>query len=210
MVKRLLADSPRRLPDGAGERLLRYSKLILRYRDTARLTSLRSRKQIEEVLIAESLQLLRLLSPGEKTTVADVGTGAGIPGIVLAIAEPALELTLFERSARKAAFLRIALAELGLAEVEVVQEDVSRLPQGLYSFEVVVSRGAAPLPRLLGLAAKLLAEGGCLLGFTSEEGRRRMAAQLAPGFQPDKMVDYRLSGGRRGLIYALRFSGEPR
>lgn len=203
-------ESPRELVDDAAGKLLDYSRLILRYRNLAGLTSLRSRRQVEQVLIAESLQLLRLLPAGQEDTLADVGAGAGVPGIVLAIAEPALKLSLFERSSRKAAFLRIAVAELGLSNAQVVEKDVALLPDGAFEFRAVASRGAVPLPRLLPLAAKLLVPGGRLLGFTRDERRLRTETRLGHGFEPDRVLNYCLSNGRSGFVYALTFSGEAR
>ncbi len=204
----ILRESPRSLPNGSAEKLLAFSELILRYRSSARLTSLHSQEEVLEVLILESLQLLPFLDPGEEATLADLGTGAGIPGIVLAIAEPALKLTLIERSSRKAAFLRIALAELDLHGAQVLEQDVGVLTAGTYTFDIVVSRGAIPLRRLLPLAGKLLAGGGRLLGFVSDAERKDFENHLTGGFQLDRMLRYHVRSGRSGFVYALNYAGE--
>jgi 16S rRNA (guanine527-N7)-methyltransferase len=101
-----------------------------------------------------------LLPPGAR--VLDVGSGAGLPGIVLAVARPDLEVTLLEPLARRATFLDEVVAELGLSTVAVVrgraEEQASRL-----RFPVVTARAVAPLDRLVRWCLPLLEAGGRLL-----------------------------------------------
>jgi 16S rRNA (guanine527-N7)-methyltransferase len=101
-----------------------------------------------------------LIEPG--TRVLDVGSGAGLPGIVLAVARPDLELTLLEPLARRATFLDEVVRELGLSTVTVVrgraEEQASRL-----RFPVVTARAVAPLDRLARWCLPLLEPGGRLL-----------------------------------------------
>jgi 16S rRNA (guanine527-N7)-methyltransferase len=95
-------------------------------------------------------------------TLLDVGSGAGLPGIPLAIARPDLAVTLLDSSEKKAAFLRQSKAELGLANVEVVCERVEDWrPAGL--FDVVVSRAFAEIAEFVAQSQHLVAPGGTLL-----------------------------------------------
>jgi len=112
--------------------------------------------------IEESLDLipLRVWIPGER--VIDLGSGAGVPGIPLAIAQPQLRLLLVERDQAKAAFLRSALGQLELVGVQVLGVNAADLVRRV-DFEpadVFVSRAAIPVPALLPLASRLLRSGG--------------------------------------------------
>jgi 16S rRNA (guanine527-N7)-methyltransferase len=95
-------------------------------------------------------------------TLLDVGTGAGLPGIPLAIARPDLAVTLLDASHKKATFLRQAKAELELANVEVACERVEKWHPAA-AFDVVVSRAFAELADFVAQAAHLVAPGGAML-----------------------------------------------
>jgi 16S rRNA (guanine527-N7)-methyltransferase len=95
-------------------------------------------------------------------SVADLGSGAGLPGLVVAIARPDVRVTLIEPMARRTAFLEEAVEVLGLEGVAVVRgraEDWS----GVERFDVVTARALAPLPKLLRWALPLVAPGGAVL-----------------------------------------------
>lgn len=104
--------------------------------------------------------LERLLPEG--ASVADVGSGAGLPGIVLAIARPDLRLTLIEPLLRRTVFLEEVSADLGLTNVEVVRGRADAL-HGVRSFDVVTSRAVAPLERLLRWSMPLVASDGAMV-----------------------------------------------
>lgn len=95
-------------------------------------------------------------------TVCDLGSGAGLPGLVLAIARPDLRVTLVEPLLRRTTFLDEVVAELGLDHVEVVRGRADDL-HGHRTFDVVTSRAVAPLERLLGWSMPLVAPAGALV-----------------------------------------------
>jgi 16S rRNA (guanine527-N7)-methyltransferase len=105
--------------------------------------------------------LLGLAIP-EGVTVCDIGSGAGLPGLVLALRRPDLALTLVEPLLRRTTFLSEAVEALGLGNVEVVRERAEAL-HGLRTFDVVTSRAVAPLDRLARWSLPLVAPGGMLL-----------------------------------------------
>ena len=105
--------------------------------------------------------LLGELVPDD-STVCDIGSGAGLPGLVLAIARPDLRLTLVEPLLRRTTFLQEATERLGLGNVEVVRGRAEAL-HGERTFDVVTSRAVAPLGRLLGWSMPLVAPTGVLL-----------------------------------------------
>ncbi len=95
--------------------------------------------------------------------VCDIGSGAGLPGLVLALARPDVQVTLVEPLLRRTTFLVEVVEELGLGDqVEVVRARAEEL-HGRRSFDVVTSRAVAPLPRLLGWSMPLVAASGALL-----------------------------------------------
>ncbi len=119
-------------------------------------------------------------------TVIDVGSGAGLPGIPLALARPDLRIRLLEPSVRRSAFLTEVVQRLGLRLVEVVRgraEEGRRMP-----VDVVTARAVAPLPRLVSWCLPLVAVGGRLLAIkgASAEGEIAAAAGVvsAYGGQP--------------------------
>ena len=103
----------------------------------------------------------------EGARVCDLGSGAGLPGIALAIRRPDLHVTLVEPLLRRTRFLEEAVAGLGLRQVEVrrarAEELHGRVGAGMPGFDVVTARAVAPLERLAGWALPLAREGGELL-----------------------------------------------
>jgi 16S rRNA (guanine527-N7)-methyltransferase len=98
----------------------------------------------------------------ESGTVADIGSGAGLPGLVIAIARPSLEVTLVEPLLRRTTFLTEVVSDLGLTNVEVVRGRADAL-HGRRVFDVVTSRAVAPLGRLLEWSMPLVAPTGALV-----------------------------------------------
>jgi len=98
----------------------------------------------------------------ERQDVADIGSGAGLPGLVLALSRPDLEVTLVEPLERRTSFLIEAVAALELSNVEVIRGRAEEL-HGLREFSVVTSRAVAPLDRLLRWSMPLVRPGGALV-----------------------------------------------
>jgi len=117
--------------------------------------------------LADALEALRVVPPG-RHTVADLGSGAGLPGIPWALARPDLSVTLVEPRARRVAFLRTACRVLGL-QAEVRRERAAELAAAGVRFDGVVARALAPPPKAVALAAPLLKPGGWLCLLTGQE-----------------------------------------
>jgi 16S rRNA (guanine527-N7)-methyltransferase len=97
--------------------------------------------------------------------IADLGSGGGFPGLVLAVALPDAQFALVESVARKCAFLVRAVEELGLPNVEVVPARAEAWPAGLGAHDLVTARALASLPVLIEYAAPLLEVGGHLVAW---------------------------------------------
>ena len=111
----------------------------------------------------------------EGATVADVGTGAGLPGLVLAIVRPDLRITLVEPLLRRTTFLEEVVDDLGLSHVEVVRARAEEL-HGQREFDVVTSRAVAPLDRLLGWCLPLTTPTGAVLAMKGSRAGEEVAA----------------------------------
>ena len=111
----------------------------------------------------------------ESATVCDIGTGAGLPGLVIAIARPDLRVTLVEPLLRRTTFLDEVVAELDLQHVSVVRGRAEDL-HGQATFDVVTSRAVAPLERLLGWSMPLVAPTGALVAMKGRSVHEEIAS----------------------------------
>jgi 16S rRNA (guanine527-N7)-methyltransferase len=107
------------------------------------------------------------------STVADVGTGAGLPGLVWAIARPDVQMTLIEPLLRRTSFLEEAVAELGLGNVEVVR---SRAEDVTARYDVVTARAVAALDKLARWCMPLVKPGGVMLAMKGRSAAEEVEA----------------------------------
>jgi 16S rRNA (guanine527-N7)-methyltransferase len=138
------------------------------------------------------------LIPGG-AAVVDVGSGAGLPGLVLAIARPDLSVALVEPLARRTSFLTEAVATLGLSRVAVVRARAEEAQGSLDPADVVVARALAPLDRLMGWCLPLARVGGHVLALKGESAAQELATHvLAVGRLGGRDAVIRACG--RGLL----------
>ena len=140
------------------DRLLAYVALLEKWNRAFNLTSVRTPEQMVVRHLLDSLSIAPWTGPA--SPVLDVGTGAGLPGIPLAIVRPEQSFVLLDSNGKKTRFVRQAVRELGLANVEVVQ---ARAAQYGKTAPQVVARALAPLPALVEETAALVAPEGSLL-----------------------------------------------
>jgi 16S rRNA (guanine527-N7)-methyltransferase len=112
-------------------------------------------------------------------SVVDVGSGAGLPGMVLAVARPDLNVTLVEPLARRTAFLTEAVAALGLDRITVVRARAEECAGKLPGADVVTARAVAPLDRLAGWCLPLATAGGRLLALKGATAEVELASLLS-------------------------------
>jgi len=137
-------------------RLATFRDLLLRWNATINLVAGKTAAEVDRRHIPDSLQLVPLL-PAEGP-IADLGSGGGLPGIVIAAALPDREVHLVESDRRKAAFLIEAAGTLKLAQVKVHPQRIEQA--SLPPIAALTARALAPLDVLLGFAAPFLAPGG--------------------------------------------------
>lgn len=137
-------------------RLLDYLALIAKWNRVHNLTAVRDSTKMVSAHLLDCLAIVPYLHAG---TVLDVGSGAGFPGIPLALMWPQAHVVLLDSNHKKAAFLRQAVIELGLMNTEVICERVeSWHPQT--TFDLVISRAFSDLPEFVRLAGRLCSADG--------------------------------------------------
>ncbi len=167
--KRLCQQAERRgldLSEVQVDTLMRYLDLVLQARPHLNLTGLRDPERILDVLIVESLDFCRPDLIPATGRVLDLGTGAGVPGMTLAVWGSNLHLTLLDRTQKKIAFVRRAALALGLHNCHPAwgsAEELSRRVLPGECFDVVVARGVGSIAHLVRLARPLLRPHGKLV-----------------------------------------------
>jgi 16S rRNA (guanine527-N7)-methyltransferase len=147
-------------------------------RDTQAPTAVRDRDRALDTHVADSLAGLELAELKRARSVADLGSGAGLPGLVLAAALPDATFLLIESQARKCAFIARAVAAMGLDNASAVCVRAEEWEAGIGGCDVAVARALAPQPVVLEYAAPLLRIGGALVDW---RGRRRPDEEAAAG-----------------------------
>jgi len=138
-------------------------------------TAVLAPKQGADVHIADSLVGLRVAQVREARRIADLGAGAGLPGLVLARVLPAAHVALVESVGKKCEFIERAATRMGLTNARAVNARAEAWPQGLGVHDLVTARALAPLTALVEYAAPLLREGGVLCAWKGSRDRAEEA-----------------------------------
>lgn len=171
LVRRALPEVAAGLPDEAVAQLAAYLRLLARWNQAYNLTSVRDPADMATRHVGDSLTALPCLA-GDR--LLDVGAGAGLPGIPLAIARPATRVTLLDSQIKKARFLRQAVAELKLGNVAVVHGRVEDY-RPVQAYPTIICRAFASLADFVTAAGHALAPGGRLVALKG----RLPAAEIA-------------------------------
>jgi 16S rRNA (guanine527-N7)-methyltransferase len=147
-------------------------------------TTVRDPIKIADDHLADSLVALEFEQTRAAATIADLGAGAGFPGLPLAISLPEAAVALVESNARKCAFIERAAGASRVANANVIHARAEAWPAGQRQFDLVTARALAPLAVLAEYAAPLLRVGGALLAW---RGRRDAAAELAAAAAADEL-----------------------
>ena len=210
--KRLCQQAERRGLDLAAaqvDALMGYLELVLQAQAHLNLTGLRDPERILDVLIVESLDFCRPDLIPANGRVLDLGTGAGVPGITLAVWGAALHLTLLDRTRKKIAFVRRAALSLDLPNCHPAWGSAEELSRGLSPderFDAVVARGVGSIAHLMRLARPLLRPHGTLLlrkPPDTPEYRDAEALLASPAWDGMQMFRLPDGGGMRWILLAI-------
>lgn len=170
------------LTDAALQQLLNYLALLQRWNQVINLTAVRAPAQMVTHHLLDSLAVVvplrrelqaHGLAKGAAPRILDVGSGGGLPGVVLAVAEPGWQVTCVDAVAKKAAFITQVAATLGLPNLCAVHARVQQLGG---PYDVVCARALAPLAELVDWTEHLLAPGGLWLALKGRTPQEEIAA----------------------------------
>ncbi|GGJ96473.1 16S rRNA (guanine(527)-N(7))-methyltransferase RsmG [Luteimonas terricola] len=170
--------------------LRRYLELLARWNRTYNLTAIRDPGEMVTLHLLDSLSMH--VHSRDIASLADLGAGAGLPGIPLAIALPELQVTLVESNGKKARFLREVVRTLGLANARVVESRAEAVDMP-GAFEAITARALATLADILAVGGHLLAPGGRLLAMK--------------GAHPDAEITALPAGWRVEVVHPLAVPG---
>ena len=180
------------------ETLLEYLALLVKWNKVYNLTAIRDSNKMVSNHLLDSLAVLPYLWPSRWL---DVGCGAGLPGIVLAIARPEWKFALLDSNSKKTSFVQQAVIELGLKNVSVYCERVD-LWQANEKFDGIISRAFAEMTEFIRLTRHLISENGqwaAMKGIPEQELK-----ELPEGCEVKKIISLQVPGlmARRCLVIA--------
>jgi 16S rRNA (guanine527-N7)-methyltransferase len=170
--------------------------------------------------LTAAMPLLEPLQAGRELRLIDVGSGGGMPGVPLKIAFPRLRVALVESVRKKADFLRQAVSQLNLSDVDVLAERaevLARDPAHRDTYDWATARALGSLPVVIELCAPFLAPGGLLVAQRGGNLERDLAA-AGPAFKALRLwarvpmpvyLDGLSTDGRRGLIVGEKYAATP-
>lgn len=145
-----------------------YLNRLIEINKVMNLTAITDPDEVYEKHFLDSALIASALKPG--ATLADVGSGAGFPGLPLAILRDDLSVTLIEPTAKRCAFLSDVIAALDLKNVTVINDRAENLTRLRESYDVVTARAVAPLAILLELCTPLAKAGGLVIAMKGQKG----------------------------------------
>ena len=169
------------------ERIQDYLRLLLKWNRSINLTSIVDPVEIVRRHFGESIYASKLL-PVENCRLADVGTGAGFPGIALKIACPNIHLILIEPNKKKCAFLSEVSRTLALTDLEIVAERFEQIRPESIRAEIVTSRAVGEFKQILRWSKKALVRRGHIMLWVGADDSRRISADTTWTWQPSVRI----------------------
>ena len=196
--------------------LIRYADLLVEKNKVMNLTAITEPGDIATLHFLDSVAMLTLADLKEKK-MADIGTGAGFPGMPLRIVEPSIRLTLLDSLNKRIDFLKEVCDDLGLSDVECIHGRAEEFAVGhRESYDIVTSRAVANLQMLSELCLPLVKVGGYFLSMKSVDSEQEVNnaknAIKTLGGRIEKVVDYTIPGTevQHRLIFIKKMQETPK
>lgn len=192
----------------------KYLDLLLEWNEKFNLTAITDKEEVEEKHFIDSISLVKFFDVRNKTLL-DVGSGAGFPGIPLAIVEPTSKVTLLETTGKRVKFLQVAVKELGLTNVEIIQGRAEE-QKVREKYDIVTARAVKELNLLLELCFYLVKVGGMFIAYKSsgvdEEILNAKHAFKCLEIDSYKKFDYLLPKSKNNRVFLgiLKKNNTPR
>jgi 16S rRNA (guanine527-N7)-methyltransferase len=198
-----------------------YYQELVEWNKRVNLTAITDYEKVQIKHFLDSLTVILAWQPppsGATPHLIDVGTGAGIPGIPIKILFPNTELVLLDSTTKKATFLNHLKQKLGLGDIEIVvgrAEEAAHKPQYREKFDVVLSRGVAPLPTLVELTLPFCKIGGSFIsqkkGAIEQEvsNSEKAISRLGGKLREIKRIDMEELPDERYLVIIEKISATP-
>lgn len=188
-----------------------YSNLLLSWNEKFNLTAITDKNEIVEKHFIDSLFLVKYVDLADKSLL-DIGSGAGFPGIPLAIVSPKAKITLLESNGKKISFLKEVVKELNLENVEIIQGRSEELKLS-EAFDFVTARAVKQLNILLEIGVHLLKVRGIFIAYKGDAKEELKEAENAiKKLSLEEIADYKYelpSGGKRELILFNKIKATP-
>ena len=188
-----------------------YSNLLLEWNEKFNLTAITDKDDIIEKHFIDSLYLTKYISL-ENKSLLDVGSGAGFPGIPLAIVSPSTQVTLLESNGKKVSFLKEVVNKLNLKNVQIIQGRSEELSMREL-FDFVTARAVKQLNILLEISTHLLKVGGKFIAYKGDaEDELNESKQAIKKLSLEVIADYKYelpNAGKRELILFYKINKTP-
>ncbi len=188
------------LSDRAVECLIRHAELLLKWSQAYNLTGIRN---LHDIMVKHVLDSLTITEYVQGPSIIDIGSGAGFPGIPIALAKPECQVTLLDSNSKKIRFLEHSVSQLQLENVEVVCDRIQEFAKRGRKFDTVVVRALGSLNAIAELGFPVLKPNGEILAMKGKYPERELKSLKLPGeFSTHPLSVPGLSADRH--LFALR------